>query len=62
MNVESEYKNWLEQVKEEIEDKCALHMEDLPDYDYAIAWEQGYSPEEAAAFALEAAGFDIEVD
>ena len=50
---------WMEKVDDHIEAASGLTMEDLPDWHYYDAFDDGVSPKSAAEAALYEAGFPL---
>jgi hypothetical protein len=50
-----DYTAWKKQVDAELEALCGMSSDDLPDYGYADAFEQGRSARSVAKAALRAA-------
>ena len=51
------FDNWKAAVNRHILNTCGLDADDLPDWGYWSAWNDGVSPRIAAREALEAADF-----
>lgn len=49
------FDEWMKQVDSEIEKHFGLSSDDLPDWTYADAFEDGMKPEDAAQEAMSAA-------
>jgi len=49
------FDDWMKKVNAEIERKCGMGVDDLPDWRYHQAWEDGVSPIRAAASVIAAA-------
>ena len=50
---------FMRHVDAEVFEICGLSLHDLPDYDYACAYEDGESAYDTAVMALSAAGCEI---
>jgi hypothetical protein len=50
---DTDFDTWMRQVDECIGRRCGLSSSDLPDWTYRDAFDDGLSPEEAAAEALD---------
>jgi hypothetical protein len=50
------FEEWMKEVDRVLVKRCGLCHQDLPDCCYNDWWEDGYSPAEAAAAAIEEAG------
>lgn len=51
------FEEWKAAVNRSVMAICGLGADDLPDYDYYMAWKANFSPEKVAKAALKAAGF-----
>lgn len=49
------FDEWMKQVDSEIEKHFGLSSADITDWDYLSAWEDNYSPQDAAQEAIDAA-------
>jgi len=55
--VDKTFKEWMDKVDQEIKGVTDLTSEDLPDYMFYDAYEDGVDPAETAAKCLDAAGY-----
>lgn len=54
-----EYTDWRNQVDSYVRAIAGVGCDDLPDYDYALAFQSNFDPEETAREVLEEAGFTL---
>jgi len=54
------FREWLKDVDCEILRQTGIGLFDLPDQTWALWFEEGYGPEEAAILALEASSYPME--
>ena len=51
------FREWMGEVEATLDGIVGCGVDDLPDWDYYEAFDEGWSPEDAALSALDAAGF-----
>lgn len=54
------FRSWMVEVDREIQVRCGLQAEDIEDWTYRDAFDDGMDPEEAAIQALENSGWEGE--
>lgn len=54
------FRQWMRRVNAEIVSIADVCADDIPDWDYASAWESGETPAGAAREALECASFPFD--
>ena len=57
VNPDRGFWDWMDEVNKVVEAKCGLSLMDLPDMDYAGAYEDGVEPDEYAGEVLADAGW-----
>lgn len=55
--MEKTFEQWMEEVNVALVSMCGMGSEDLPDWNYWDAWDDGISPKSAAADVLEEAEY-----